>query len=303
MNALSFRLVVSRCVWLLFIVLMVIHGRLSTPVTAAEIFNEYDKPIYRSSSVRDVNEFEVKYLQLKEAYDQLALWSRDEGTVRAGRALREDLGDVNNIALVSSLNDVGLLMVSEGRLDRAEEMYRRALVILDHVNGRTGAISGTILQHLADVAWRKNDLPGAASFYQEAEAVFAQSVGTSSPRYAAALNGWAVVLHALGKTGDAETKYREALGIYEEKANRNHSDGAVVQHNLGLLLMEQGRLAEAGPLLEESVKRLERPSVSQTKTMIALRTLARCHQLAGNRDEAAACEARADDLALNVMAE
>lgn len=252
---------------------------------------------------RQLETCEARYQHLKSEHDRLVQWSRDERTVRSGKALREQLGDVDNIALVGSLNDVGLLMMAEGRWDTAEELFRRALVMLDHINGRTGASSGTMLQHLGDVAWRKNDLVGAASFYREAGEVFAASVGTSSPRYAAILNSRAGVLRAQGNPGEAESLYREALGIYEQRANRKIPDAAVVRHNLGLLLMEQGMLEEAGPLLERAVEQLQDHRRERMNTLIALRTLARWHQLAGHPEKAAACEERVTEMAMDVLVE
>jgi tetratricopeptide (TPR) repeat protein len=231
-------------------------------------------------------------------------WIDDETILRRGGALRENMDNEWNAALVGSLNDVGLLMMKDGRLDQAEAFFKRALTILDQTSGRTRASSGTLLQHLADVAWMNGDLVAAHHYYAEAEQVFAKTVGPKHRRYAALLNGWAGVLQRQHKLTEAEETYRKAIAIYEQKRDGDPAGLAVVLHNVGLLLMDQGRLSEAGPLLEKSVALLTGDAVGNpTRAMLAVRSLARCHQMAGHMEQAAACELQANELAMKMMME
>jgi tetratricopeptide (TPR) repeat protein len=191
--------------------------------------------------------------RLQVEQERLQQWVDDEVTIRGGGALRENMDNEWNAALVGSLNDIGLLMVKDGQLDQAEAFFKRALTILDQTSEHARAASGTLLQHLADVAWMKGDLVSANHYYADAEQVFARTVGPKNRRYAAVLNGWAGVLQRQKKFGEAEDKYRQAIKVYEQKRSGDPVGLAVVLHNLGLLLMDQDRLSEAGPLLEKSV--------------------------------------------------
>lgn len=227
---------------------------------------------------------------------------RDEGLIRAGKALREQVRDPDNTALVWSLNDVGLLYLAEGRLDDAEALFQRALLILSRNLPDEKSAAGTLLQHLADTAWRKNDLIAAASFHEQAVDAFAASVGKSHSRYAAALNGQAGVLHALGEAKKAEEIYREALSIYEAQRPIQPVEVATPAHNLGLLYLDQGRLAEAGPMLEKAISALgNRPQQHANRALIMTRSMIRYCQQAGDMEMATLYQAKANELMLSAM--
>ena len=227
---------------------------------------------------------------------------RDEALVRQGKALREQLGPEDNPALVGSLNDVGLVLQAEGKLDEAEGMFRRALAVLEQTSGQSGATSGTILQHLAEVAWARNDLTAAAAYYEEAAQRFSAALGDTHPRHAAALNGLARVRRDQQRPQEAEELYRMAIHVYERHQAKHPADLVVPLHNLALLLMEQGRLDEAGPLLERAVLLAEKSGLKKGDALVVARTMIRYCQAAGDVERAAEFEKRADELAMDVWA-
>lgn len=254
------------------------------------------------AAIENVAELEKSLAAETAALAALQKKYRDEGLVRQGRALREQIDDPYNPALVGSLNDAGLVYLAEGKLDQAEEMFRRALVILDQSTGRGNAAAGTVLQHLADTAWRRNNLLGAESLYRESVNSFALSVGTSHSRYATALNGLASVLSAQNKLDEAETFYRQALLIYGKNSRTPAMDVAIPSHNLGLMLMNQGRLDEAGPLLERAAKVVEREGASAgARGLIIMRSMIRYSQARGDVEAAAQYETKANELAVDAM--
>ncbi len=227
---------------------------------------------------------------------------RDEGLVRQGKALREQLGPADNTALVGSLNDAGLVMLAEGRLDEAEGLFRRALEILGRTEERANPSAGTLQQHLADVAWMRNDLGAAASFYEQSAQQFSAALGASHPRHAAALNGLARVRRAQGRPEEAEELYRMAIHIYERKAAGNPGDLVVPLHNLAQLLMEQGRQEEAGALLDRAVDLMEKDKNADAgRSMIVMRTVIRHCQAVGDAEKAARCEEKINQLAMDAL--
>jgi tetratricopeptide (TPR) repeat protein len=210
--------------------------------------------------------------------------------------------DPDNTALVWSLNDVGLLYLAEGRLDEAEALFQRALLILSRQLPDEKAAAGTLLQHLADTAWRKNNLTAAASLYEQAASAFGESVGEAHPRYAAVLNGQAGVLHAMGEPAKAEELYRTALSIYEAQDPAQPVEVATPAHNLGLLYLDQGRLAEAGPMLKQAITALgDRPQQHAERALIMTRSMIRYCQQAGDMEMATLYQAKANDLMLSAM--
>ena len=177
-----------------------------------------------------------------------------------------------------------------------------ALVVLDRTSGRSGAAAGTILQHLADVGWARNDLDAAAANYEEAARQFSAALGDNHPRHAATLNGLARVRRDQQRPQEAEELYRMAIHVYERHQAKHPADLVVPLHNLALLLMEQGRLDEAGPLLERAVLLAEKSGLKKGDAQVVLRTMIRYCQAAGDVERAAEFEKRADELALDVWA-
>ena len=244
---------------------------------------------------------EEKDKQLESERRSMREQLQQEGLVRQGKALREQSGAVDNTALAWSLNDVGLLMLSEDRADEAEEMFRKALAILDRTTGRSSVAAGTILQHLGDALWNQNHLDAAAESCEEAARIFRTELGVSHPRYAAALNGWARILRDLQRPEEAEKLYRQTIRIYEKNGSR--TDLMVPLHNLGLLLLDQNRLSEAGPFLQRAVQIAEenrKPGDGQA--VVVLRTMTRYWREVGDMEKAAQCEEKANEAALDVLA-
>ena len=240
--------------------------------------------------------------KLAAAQDRLREQMKEQELVRQGKALREQLAELDRAALASSLNDVGLLLQAEGQLERAEEMFRRALAVVNQTDRRANAAAGTILQHLAEVAWSQDDLAAAASYYEEAAQQFSAALGSAHPRHAAALNGWARVRQDQHRPEEAEELYRMAIHIYERDADRTPGDLVAPLHNLGLLLLEEGRLDEAGPLLERAQALLQTdPAGDAARALIVARTLSRFYQTAGDVEQAAAYDAQANKLALEAL--
>ncbi|MGD9612835.1 MAG: tetratricopeptide repeat protein [Kiritimatiellia bacterium] len=267
----------------------------------AQLIAKFQK-LEQAQAVR-TDELDEVRAQLKQAAEDQrrlrAQWQEEEW-VRQGKALREQLGPADNAALVGSLNDVGLVLQAEGQLDEAEAMFRRALVVLDRTSGRSGATAGTILQHLAEVAWAQNDLAAAASYFEEAAQRFSAALGDTHPRHAAALNGWARVRRDQQRPDEAEELYRMAILIYERHAARHPADLVVPLHNLALLLMEQGRLDEAGTLLERAAALAESSDLKKGDALVVMRTMVRYCQAAGDLERAAKFEERANELAMDV---
>lgn len=221
---------------------------------------------------------------------------QEEGLVRQGKALREQLTGTRDAALAWSLNDAGLVMLAERRWDEAADLFRRALAILEATVGRSGVAAGTLLQHLGDAARAKGDCLVAETHYREAAETFRAKLGAAHPRYAAALNGWACGLRDLQRPADAEALYRQAIGIYEKHGTKDAVVLAIPLYNLGLLLMEQERPGEAGPLLERAERLADQDRATNREAyLVIVRSLIRYYRASGQMDKAAATEEKAMD--------
>jgi tetratricopeptide (TPR) repeat protein len=225
-----------------------------------------------------------------------------EGLVRKGKTLRQELDTRDSGSLVWSLNDVGLLLLSEGRAPEAEELFRRALVVLDATVGRDDLATGTVLEHLATVSQQRDNLDAALSFYREAAEVFGSRLGPDHPRYANTLNSLGNVQRLRNQPGEAERLYREAIRIYSTGGKRHAVARAVTTHNLGVLMMDLARLEEAGPLLETSADLLARQrGGASAHAIVACRSLSDFYRVTGRPDRADHYRSLAQELAVDQL--
>jgi tetratricopeptide (TPR) repeat protein len=98
----------------------------------------------------------------------------------------------------------------------------------------------------------KEALPAALDALKAARAIY----DYDDPRLAESLNKVAAALYHLNRYKDSEGYYQLALKVEENAVRAGHenlSGLATVKSNLGALYLEQGRYAEAKPLLESAV--------------------------------------------------
>ncbi len=147
----------------------------------------------------------------------------------------------------SLLGDRCVDLTEHARYDLARRVCGRALAA-----ARKGAIPLELAESLhatgvlqeAQAAY-----PEAALSYAEALGIWKQQEGPDGLGVALASNSLGVVEHLQGRDESAEALYRTALGIYTAKAP-DGDELPKVQNNLGNLLSERGRLAEAQAMLQ-----------------------------------------------------
>ena len=146
----------------------------------------------------------------------------------------------------------------------------------------------------------KGDLSLAEVYYRDAAETFRAKLGATHPRYAAALNGWACALRDLKRPADAEALYRQAIEVYEKNGRREGAVLAIPLYNLGMLQLEQGRIAEAGPLFEKAVQLAEKSRATNREAyLVIVRGLVRYYRASGQMDRATQAEQKAMDVLID----
>jgi CHAT domain-containing protein/tetratricopeptide (TPR) repeat protein len=232
----------------------------------------------------------------------------------AARALeiREKLAPSGE-AVVPSLVNHGMLLTARGDFAGAEAAFLRAKGILEKLQPESPAMV-TVLDNLGGIAWLRHDLDAAESLFQrelalaekldpggslalaslislgevalerrqeeEVEAVWQRALALSEklhprgPRHAMCLRGLAAAARLQGRDAEAERLLRQALAIRQEIAVAADPD---VHLDLGLLLLDQGKAAEAEAHFRAALPRPE-----------AFQALGRLQAQRGQADEAAA---------------
>ena len=147
-------------------------------------------------------------------------------------------------------HDMGNLLLERGALDRAARYFAAALAVYQDLGDLVGegvCYAGLGLLHKQH------------GQYTEAEAWFERSWrayerANNRMGIAESLNSIGEMARFQGDLPRAEAYYRKSLSMFLALAT---VEGAIPEHNLGLVLVEQGRMEEARGVLEGSVRKFE----------------------------------------------
>ncbi|MFL6416000.1 MAG: tetratricopeptide repeat protein [Bryobacteraceae bacterium] len=133
----------------------------------------------------------------------------------------------------------------------------------------------------------------AVFYYENAIKAEESASGRDSPRMAAILSNFALVLAAKGELVEAETLLRRALNIEEHSIGRGHYQTAVTLSNLGGVLQRSGNLKDAERLGREAMTILERTRPRSIELAAACTNLGGLLAMRGERDGGATLLKRA----------
>lgn len=226
--------------------------------------------------------FQARYREAEELYRQAlalrhryglardgpaaALWN-DLGTTlfKAGRladaeaahrkalAIRRQLLASDHPDVSESLNDLALALSAQGRFTEAESLYTQALEIRRRVFGDDHLRVANTLHLLGNLLRRAGKLDEAAENHGEALAIQHNVLGNRNLHVAMSLHALAEIADDRGASEKAEQLYVEALSMFRELPE-DHPRIAGTAVALGWLLLREGRVQEAAPLLEEGLK-------------------------------------------------
>lgn len=168
---------------------------------------------------------------------------------------QRDLGSDHPETLVA-LSNLANVVTTAGREEEAAEIYKSALALAISRFGSQSEDVAVLRYNLAtSLLALGRDLDRAESELRFVINHFSDR--PRSPRTMNAMNSLAGVLHAVGKTDEAEALYREALALREEVLGPSHPQTLSTFRRLTRLLVETGQFDAALPLLEVLLLRHE----------------------------------------------
>ena len=165
-------------------------------------------------------------------------------------------GEENTDGLATAYESLAGILISEGRLDEAEE-YMRATVKAKAslAGGKAHPGLATSLHNLAFVLDRKGRSEEALEIYQQSLEMEEQLTGTRrSRRVAGVLSSLGGCQLRLGHYRRAESLIREAWDIRREKLGSRKPGSAIVEASLAAALGELGEYEAAARLAEEAAE-------------------------------------------------
>jgi tetratricopeptide (TPR) repeat protein len=171
-----------------------------------------------------------------QTYQQMLAWEQDQPQTEWIRG---------NIAV--AYHQLGLAAEDRGRLDEADDWYRKALAIQEELGNRPD-MSSTYHQ-LGNAAYRRRRLDEADDWYRKSLAIH-EELG-NRPHMASTYHQLGMTAQRRGRLDEAEDLYRKSLAIEEELGNR--PGVASSYHHLGMTAQDRGRLDEADDWYRKSL--------------------------------------------------
>jgi tetratricopeptide (TPR) repeat protein len=190
-------------------------------------------------------------------------------------AIEEKMRGAEHPYTASSLNNLALLLKSQGDYEGARPLYERALAIREKVLGTEHPDTAISLNNLAVLLGSQGDHEGARPLHERALAIREKVLGAEHPDTAQSLNNLAELLRVQGDYEGARPLYKRALAVWEKTLGAEHPSMATSLNNLAELLRVQGDNEEAQPLHEralairEKVLGAEHPDTAQSLNNLA----------------------------------
>ena len=177
-------------------------------------------------------------------YHQLGMTAQDRGRLDEAddwyrKALTIDEELGDRPGMASTYHQLGITAQDRGRLDEADDWYRKALTINEELGNRPGM---AITYHqLGNTAQDRGRLDEADDWYRKALTIN-EELG-DRPGMASTYHQLGITAQDRGRLDEAEDWYRKALTINEELGDRPGM--ASTYHQLGITAQDRGRLDEA----------------------------------------------------------
>jgi serine/threonine-protein kinase len=222
-------------------------------VTVAQILDEASQRI----NVELANQPEIQAAArstIGNTYYGLGVYDAAESQLRSALATDLKLFGRKNADSGIAMNDLGLVLLTEGKLGEAEPLLRDSLAILREVLGNKHLEVARVMNNLAEVYLRKGDWAAAEKLHYEELAIRRSILGNYHRDVAQSLNDLAVVVGTKGDFAAAEKLDRESLAILRKVRGKEHPDIAAALVNIGVMLEAQNEFARAEPFFREGLQ-------------------------------------------------
>jgi tetratricopeptide (TPR) repeat protein len=146
---------------------------------------------------------------------------------------------------LTSVDNLGLVLYSQGKYEEAEAMHRRALIGYEKVLGPDHPDMLTSVSNLGLVLDSQGKYEEAEEMHRRALAAREKVLGVEHPNTLTSVDNLGLVLYSQGKYEEAEAMHRRALIGYEKALGPVRPYMLTSVSNLGLVLDRQGKYEEA----------------------------------------------------------
>ncbi|MEL6442889.1 MAG: serine/threonine-protein kinase [Bacteroidota bacterium] len=188
-----------------------------------------------------------------------------------GLALLRAHSDASPLQISEITNDLGVLLKNLERYGEAEPLYRETLAIRQRILGDTHPRVATSLNNLGAFLRSTEQYEEALDVSLRAVEVYRAALGDDHPEYAIGINNLASSYDDVGDTDQALRYYRESLDVMERALGSEHTTTNALRLNLGSMMLDVERYAEAEALLRTAYGHLlasQGPDARYTKLIV-----------------------------------
>ena len=157
-------------------------------------------------------------------------------------------------SLTGAINNLGILYADQGKLDKAEEMYERALQGFEEALEPDHTSTLTTVNNLGLLYWNQGKLDKAEKMYKRALQGYEKALRRDHTSTLDTVNNLGILYRKQGKLDEAEEMYEQALQGREKALGRDHTSTLTTVNNLGNLYKDQGKLDKAEEMYERALQ-------------------------------------------------
>ncbi|CAM1508710.1 Fc.00g055580.m01.CDS01 [Cosmosporella sp. VM-42] len=188
----------------------------------------------------------------------------------------------------------GDLYADQGRLDKAEAMYERALQGKEKAWGPEHTSTLDTVNNLGLLYKSQGRLDKAEAMYERALQGYEKAWGPEHTSTLDTVNNLGLLYADQGRLNKAEAMYERALQGKEKAWGPEHTSTLNTVNNLGLLYADQGRLDKAEAMYERALQGYEKAwGPEHTSTLDTVNNLGLLYKSQGRLDKAEAMYERA----------
>ncbi|KAF3389938.1 Nephrocystin-3 [Talaromyces pinophilus] len=220
------------------------------------------------------------------AWAKWNLVAAEKMAVRAMRVREKVLG-IDHPDTLTSINNLGSVLRSQGKYGEAEMMHRRALTSREKLLGIDHPDTVDSINDLGIVLEKQGEYNEAEIEHRRVLAFEEKLEGISHLNTLTAVSNLAWVLQRQGKYGEAEIMYQRALAFREKVLGIDHPDTLSSVNNLGLVLYSQGKYNEAEIMHRRDLASSEKVlGIDHSHTIVSVGNLSSVLDVQGKYEEA-----------------
>ncbi|MEP0547361.1 MAG: serine/threonine-protein kinase [Rhodothermales bacterium] len=224
---------------------------------------------------------------LGKLFEERGDYAAAEGLLTEALRIRRAALGAGHYETALSLSQLGGLLQRAGQPDRATPYLREALATREQLLGPDHISTATTRSHFAAALQEQGDYATADTLFRRVLEAYRMGLGDDHWYTGAARCNLGRLFHLRGEPEAAEAAYREGLAVLRGALPAGHQTIAHNEGRFGLLLLEQGRFAEAEPLLLASFEGIGTArGADHPDTREAARRLIELYEAAGRPDDA-----------------